>query len=418
MVVTVDCGITSYSEVAMARDLAMDVIITDHHVPPPVLPPAFSMTDPKLPDCQYPFLDICGAGVVFKLVQGLYNLLDRQWGKDLLELAALGTVADLTSLVDENRYLVKEGIQALRRTQRPGLLALCRHASIGPRSIDMESISFGIAPRLNAPGRLDHASISYRLLTTQSLEEAESLASRTEALNRERRRLTEDAKRLAMEEVLAQDVVPAILLVEQEGLSPGIAGLAASQLVEQFYRPAVAMALDGDLVRARARSIKEFNMASALAQCRDLFIKFGGHHQAAGFIMARENLPQLRRCLTEVAEESLGGLDLQPTLEIDAEVPLASLKGDPFRWLRALEPFGPGNPTPLFLTKNVAVTEARLMGGGGQHLRLKLKERGVTWDAVAFRKGEAWDPSTHTVDLVYTLGTDWRGGARRYLPCG
>ena len=412
VVITVDCGITSHQEVILAHELGLDVIITDHHVPPQVLPPAHSIINPKLSNNPYPFQELCGAGVVFKLVQGLYNLLGSQWDNALLELAALGTVADLTPLVDENRYLVKSGIQAMRATQRPGLRALCRHASIDPRSIDIQSISFGIAPRLNAPGRLDHALASYRLLTTDSDEEAEGLASRIETLNRQRRQLTKDATAGAMEEMTALDPLPPILLVQEEGLSPGISGLVASRLLEEFYRPVVVMSLEGEMVRASARSIKEFNVVSALAQCQDLFIKFGGHQQAAGFLMDRQNLSKLKERLTIVAEDMLTGLNLQPTIEIDAQVPLEALKGETFRWLKALEPFGQGNPTPMFQTSGVAVTQARLMGNGGEHLRLKLKQGGITWDAVAFRQGGSWDPSTHTVDLVYTLGTERRGGQK------
>ena len=231
VLITVDCGVTSSEEVAFAQELGIDVIITDHHVPPPTLPAAVAIVDPKLKSSQYPFQGLSGAGLAFKLMQGLYDLLVRPWKRDLLELAALSTVADLVPMRGENRFLVKAGLQELRRTTRPGLQALYKQAGISPNSIDVETISFAIAPRLNAAGRLDHASISFGLVLTNSPEEAERLAEQLEDLNRERRRLTEDAYAKAREEVRSWPSLPSILLVEGDHLHPGIAGLVAGRLV-------------------------------------------------------------------------------------------------------------------------------------------------------------------------------------------
>ena len=411
VLVTVDCGITSPKEVALAQELGMDVIITDHHIPPQELPPALSIIDPKLSTSKYPFPDLSGGGLAFKLIQGLYDLLGQPWKRDLLELAALSTVADLVPLKDENRFLVKEGLKELRRTRRPGLLALYRHAGIRAESIDVESISFGIAPRLNAAGRLEHASISYGLLLTRSPEEAETLAAKLEGLNRERQQLTHEACTRAREEVLGWSSLPPILLVGDDQLSPGIAGLVASRLVDEFYRPAVVMSLVDGVIRASARSIPGFDLiGDALAHCRDLFTRHGGHRQAAGFEMPPENLPQLKERLGLVAEEKLSTMDLQRALDIDAEVSVASLTGETFRWLKDLEPFGMDNSTPAFLTRNLQPVEVRPVGGKGQHLRLKLKEGKVIWDAMAFRKSDRWVHDTPLLDMVYTIGTDWRGG--------
>ena len=289
VLVTVDCGITSSEEVAFAQELGIDVIITDHHVPPPTLPAAVAIVDPKLDSSQYPFQGLSGGGLAFKLAQGLYDLLGRPWKRELLELAALSTVADLVPMRGENRFLVKAGLQELRRTTRPGLQALYRHARVSPQSIDAETISFQIAPRLNAAGRLDHASISFGLLLTNSPEEAEKLAEQLEALNRERRRLTEDAYAKAQKEVRGCPSLPAILLIEGDHLHPGIAGLVASRLVEEFHRPAVAMSRIDTVIRASARSIPEFDLVGdGLNGCKDLFSRYGGHPQAAGFEMPRE----------------------------------------------------------------------------------------------------------------------------------
>ena len=409
VLITVDCGITSRNETALAQEVGMDVIITDHHIPPEDLPPALSLIDPYLDGSDYPFPGLSGGGLAFKLIQGLCDLLGRSYERDLLELAALSTVADLVPLMDENRFLVTEGLKELRHTRRPGLLALYRQAGVSPESTDVETISFLIAPRLNAAGRLEHASESYGLLLTQSTDEAEARATRLGALNRERQHLTEEAWDRARSTVLGWSKVPSILLVEDERIPPGIAGLVASRLVDEFYRPAVVMTRINGVIRASARSIPEFHLGHALSTCGDLFIRHGGHGQAAGFEMLPENLRSLSQRLPQVAEETIGTGNMNPCLYIDAEVPVASLVGETFRQLKELEPFGVGNPTPTFLTRNLQVAEARPVGAQGQHLRLKLKEGRVVWDAMAFRLAERWVPDTKLVDVVYTIGADRRG---------
>ena len=411
VMVTVDCGVTSLKEVALAQELGMDVIITDHHIPPTTLPPALAIIDPKLDDgIEYPFPELSGAGLGFKLVQGLYDLIGQPWSRDLLELAALSTVADLVPLRSENRFLVKEGLKELNHTRRPGLLALYRDAGIAANSIDVETVSFAIAPRLNAAGRLDHADISYRLLLTRSNDEAEKLAAQLGGLNRARQQLSEEAYNDARETVLGWAPLPPILILEGENISPGIAGLVATRLVEDFYRPAVVMSRVDGVMRASARSIAEFHVGAALSQCGDLFVRHGGHRQAAGFTMHPENLPQLKERLGRIAADMLEKHELKPGFNIDAEVSVANLTGETFRGLKALEPFGVDNPTPVFLTRNLRPIESRPVGRQGNHLKMKLKEGGVVWDAMAFRQAARWVPDTRSLDVVYTVGTDWRGG--------
>ncbi len=410
VLVTVDCGVTSRDEVSLAQDLGMDVIITDHHSPQTTLPLALSVIDPKLPTSSYPFDQLSGGGLAFKLIQGLYELVGQPWKRDLLELAALSTVADLVPLKDENRFLVREGLKELGRTRRPGLLALYRQARIKPESIDAETISFVIAPRLNAAGRLESAQTTYRLLTTLSDTEAESLAGRLETLNRQRQRLTEEAYKRAREIVQGWAPLPPILAVDIAEFPPGVLGLVASRLVDEFYRPAVVMSRVDGVVRASARSIREFNMVEALHQCGDLFIDHGGHPAAAGFQMDPEHLPTLRDRLQRVAEDALGERDLKPILDIDAEVSVSSLVGETFRRLQDLEPFGMENPTPTFLTRNLGLQHARPVGAQGQHLLMKLKEGSVTWDAIAFRRADQWVRDTPMLDVVYTIRTEWRDG--------
>ena len=321
-------------------------------------------------------------------------------------------MADLVPLRDENRFLVKEGLAELRRTRRPGLRALYRRAGIRPESIDAETISFGIAPRLNAAGRLDHAAIAYRLLLTSSLDEAEAVAAQLEGLNRERQQRTEEAWNRVLEKAIGREPLPLILVVTDDSITPGIAGLVASRLVDRFHRPAVAVSLVEGVARGSARSIAEFDlMRDGLSHCRDLFTRHGGHSQAAGFQMSPDDLPKLKERLERLAAEALGDRDLRPSLEIDAEVSVKSLTGDAFRWLKELEPYGVGNPRPTFLSRNLRTLQARPMGAQGRHLRLKLKEGGAVWDARAFRQGERTVTEAQMLDVVYNIGTDWCGGS-------
>ena len=407
VLVTVDCGVTSHSEVSLAADLEMDVIITDHHTPTSTLPPALAIVDPKVPSSTYPFDELTGAGLAFKLVQGLYQRIEQPWPRELLALAAMGTVADLAPLQGENRSIVREGIKELQRSRSPGLLALYRHAGLRPDTINSEAISFTIAPRLNAPGRLQHAISSYRLLTTSSDSDAESLAAKIEGFNLERRQNTEDGYETALPKVKADEP---IILIADEAFSPGISGLVASRLVEKHYKPTVVMALDGNLVRASARSIPSFNIIAALEHCRDLFQRHGGHPMAAGFVMERKNLHLLEERLTDIAREFVGDTQVKPPLRIDAVAYPADLMGKTFKQLTTLEPFGYGNPNPVFLARGMKVVHGWTVGNAGQHLRLKLRHNKSTWSAIAFRQGNGTVPLGEELDVVFTLSTgSWRG---------
>ncbi len=407
VIVTVDCGVTSHREVSLAADLGMDVIITDHHTPAATLPPALAVIDPKVPGAEYPFQELTGAGLAFKLVQGLCQRLKRPWPRELLALAAMGTVADVAPLQGENRSIVKEGVKELQRARTPGLLALYRRAYLRPDIINTEAISFIIAPRLNASGRLQHAISSYRLLTTTSDDDAEALAAQIEGFNLERRQNTEKA----FEEALLQaETGEPILIISHESFSPGISGLVASRLVERFHKPAVVVALDGNLARASARSIPTFNVIASFNECQDLFQRFGGHPMAAGFVMARKDLASLEERLTAVARRVVGDSRPAPVLSIDAEARPSDLMGETYKALESLEPFGAGNPTPVFLGKGMRLINASTVGADGQHLRLRLNDGGASWTAMAFRQGNGRTPESRELDVAYTLSTgSWRG---------
>ena len=417
LIVTVDCGATSVDEVSWARHLGTEVIITDHHTLGSALPQAVAIINPRIAGNSYPYLHLSGAGLAFKLIQGLYQFYGQPWSSGLLELAALGTIADLVPLTDENRYLVREGLGRLAETKRPGLLALYRNGRIEPKSINAETVGYQIAPRLNSAGRMGHAGDSLALLTTESEAEAEALAAKLESLNLERRALSEQSYQAAVDHLSKIETLPAILIVDDPCFTPGIAGLVAGRLLDTYNRPAIALAAgEGDSLTASARSLPEFNIVEALSQCEDLFERYGGHAQAAGFTLRRCNLPPLVERMTALAEVALSGKETGAVMPVDTEVQLAALNDEVLEWMADLEPWGVENPAPTFLSRGVQVMEARSMGSQGQHLRLRVRQGNSEWAALAFNQGEKWVQGTPLVDLVYTLSKDsWRGEERHVL---
>ena len=416
LIVTVDCGITDADEVAYASDRGVDVIITDHHVPPSGLPKAAACVNARLEGSRYPFVDLCGAGLALKVIDALHRSRGVPCDPALLELAALGSVADLVPLLDENRYLVSHGVERLRITRRPGLLALYEKARLSPEQISSESISFQIAPRLNAAGRMGNPADSLRLLTTRSDDEALMLAERLEELNQRRRAATEEATTLAVEAVEAMPSVPCILVVAHDAIPQGVAGLAASRLVERYRRPAVVLSVNGDQAVASARSIPEFDIVEAIGSVSELLVRYGGHSQAAGFTVPTNLIQETKERLLAHAGPRLDALDLNPVLEIDAIATMPELTMDAHDWLTSLEPFGKANRRPLFASLGVVVKEARLVGHSQQHLRLRVEQQGREMVALAFNQAEEWralesqQPGPSRLDLAYTLMLDsWQG---------
>jgi single-stranded-DNA-specific exonuclease len=413
LVISVDCGITALPEVKKANQLGLDVIITDHHSPLPEIPPALAIINPKRADSGYPFTELTGAGVALKLLQALFRNLGKEGqADDMMDLAALGTVADIAPLSGENRYLVKEGLKLMNTAPRLGIGEIISQAGLTPGKLDADSIGWTIAPRLNAAGRLAHAMTSYKLLMTESPQEARDLASWLEEKNAERQRLTAKVLAKAREQVVAQGI-EALLVAADDDYPPGIAGLIAGRLAEEFYRPAIVVHTGETVSGGSGRSVPEFNIIEALTECRELLSHFGGHSQAAGFTLPTENLPRFRERLSRLAAEKLAGADLRPQLDIDAEVALRDLSGDTFSTIQQLAPFGRGNPSPTFLSRGTEVIECRTMGNGAQHLRLKLKQGGSVWDGVAFRLGCYLAEICPRLDIVYNLEIDRWGGREK-----
>ena len=410
LVITADCGVTDLAEVKQAQKIGIDVVITDHHIPLGSLPQAIAVVDPKRKDSVYPYPDLAGAGVAFKLLQALFHKDSKEkWLDRFLDLVALATVTDLVSLVGENRYLVKEGLRELNNSSRVGIQEMVKLAGLKLGELETEDISWVLGPRLNAAGRMNNASTSYQLLTTQSPEEARLLALELEKKNVERQKLTSEALSRAREKMAAKLHLP-VLIESDESYSVGVIGLVAGKLANEFYKPAIIITLGPELCQGSCRSIAEFNIASALAECHDLLTAFGGHPLAAGFTVARQNLAQLEQRLTSLAMDQLGHLELHPELAIDAELPLSIIAGDTFNLIHKLSPFGRGNPQPIFLTRGVEVIECRNFGKQGEWLRLKLKQGNVTWQAIDFESRRKQEEIPSCLDIVYNLEKSrWNG---------
>ena len=403
LIITVDCGVTDIKEVKQAQDMRMDMIITDHHMPLKSVPKAVAVVDPKRKDSAYPFANLAGAGVVFKLLQALFHKDSREkWLTRSLDLVVLATVTDLVSLLGENRYLVKEGLKQLNSSSRVGIQELVRSAGLKLGELDAKDISWVLGPRLNAAGRMNDATTSYQLLTTQSPEEARLLALELGKKNDERQKLTSEVLSRAKEKLAARSHLP-LLIEGDESYSIGVIGLVASKLVDEFYKPAIIISLGPESGQGSCRSIAEFDVVSALAECHDLLTAYGGHPAAAGFTVPRRNLAHLEQKLVSLAVDRLSHLELRRELAIDAELPLAAFGGETFRLIENLSPFGHGNPEPTFLTRQVDVIECRSFGNQGEWLRLKLKQGNVTWQAVDFESHKKPEEIPSRVAVVYNL---------------
>lgn len=410
LVITVDCGVTDLAEAERAQEMGMDMIITDHHIPLGSLPRAVAVVNPKRKDSAYPYSDLAAATVVFKFLQALFHK-DRKEERltEFLDLVVLATITDVVNLVGENRYLVKEGLRRLNGSARVGIQEMVKLAGLKLGELDVEDISWVFGPRLNAAGRMNNASTSYQLLTTKSPEEARLLALELEEKNTQRQRLTNEVLSRAKEKLATRLHLP-MLIEGDESYSVSVIGLVAGKLVDEFYKPAIVISLGSELCQGSCRSIPEFDIVSALTECRDLLVAFGGHSLAAGFTVARQNLTQLEQRLMRLAMDQLGHLDLCPEIVIDAELPLSAFSGETFNLMQKLTPFGQGNPQPTFLTRRVKVIECRNFGNQKEWLRLKLKQGNVTWQAVDFKSEKMKEEIPSCIDIVYNLEKSrWNG---------
>jgi single-stranded-DNA-specific exonuclease len=408
LVITVDCGIRSPAEAQHAREIGLDLVISDHHHPDGEnIPPAHAVINPKQHGDPYPDKDLAGVGLAYKIAEGLVRA--QQWANgfqlnNVLDLVALGTVADLAPLVGENRVLVRRGLRQIRETRRQGLFSLASIAEMNIKKVTAGNIGFILGPRLNAAGRLESALDSLELLTTTDIMRAGQLAQQLDGQNRQRQALTRTMQEQADQIARSEDPEAFLLFAAHEEFNSGVVGLAASRLTEMYYRPAIVAAKGAEETRGSCRSIPEFHITDALDQCKDILVRHGGHAAAAGFTVRNENLPELVTRLKAIAKDKLEATDLRQTLSADMEVSISELSFDVLKHLQYLEPTGYGNPDAVFVSRDVKVRSFRPVGAEGRHLKLSLEEdTGKAFDCIGFRMGHLKDSLTPRLDVMYRL---------------
>lgn len=432
LLITVDCGISS-AELVDRRAGEIDFIITDHHVPPAVLPSrAAAVINAHQADCPYPYKDMAGCGTAFNLCRALSLEREGQASSENVELAALGTIADMVPLTGENRILVREGMRRMGDTKVPGLAALIRAAGIDPtgkgngRPLTAEQISFGLAPRLNAAGRIAHARQGVALMTTESAKEAERLASGLCDINVERQSIEREIFQEALTRAEAlRDEQDMVLVIDGKDWHPGVIGIVASRVLERFHRPVLVVTIKDGVGKGSCRSVPGFDLYAALTAMKDHLIQFGGHKMAAGFSIREEEIPAFRKAINAYARERLTPEDCIPRLEIEQTMRLPEVTLDFIKSLDLLEPCGSENPRPLFASRGAFVESSRRMGADGRHFKCLLSQDGAAAEAVFWNPGEedpcrpggevsiVYEPEIHEWygEHVQLLGKDMREDA-------
>ncbi|MEH7379820.1 single-stranded-DNA-specific exonuclease RecJ [Bacillus sp. JJ1533] len=387
LIITVDTGISALHEAEIAKELGIDLIITDHHEVGPELPVATAIIHPKKPDSRYPFKELAGVGVAFKVAHALRGEVPA----DLLDVAVIGTIADLVPLHGENRLLARKGIRALQNTKRPGLKALLKKAKIESNEISEETVGFAIGPRINAVGRLQSADPAVDLMMTNDPEEASYISDEIEELNKERQHLVNQMTQEAIQEV-EENYPPSsnsVLVIAKEGWNSGVIGIVASRLVDRFYRPTIVLSVDQEkgLAKGSARSIAGFNLYESLSKCRDILPHYGGHPMAAGMTLKVDDVNDLRNRLNGIANEVLTPEDFQPITNIDAICSIQDVSIESILEMNKLAPFGMGNPKPMLQINDVQVNTIRKIGADQSHLKIVLQDDPYTLDGVGFGLG-------------------------------
>lgn len=407
VLITVDCGVSDAEEVALAKELGLTVIVTDHHQPPETLPEADVVMDPLIGD--YPFPGLCGAGVALKICQALQGMAGVE---KRLDLAAIATVADVVPLKGENRIIVSEGMKRIASTARPGLKALLVSAGLESRNLTADDLAFRLGPRLNAAGRLGDAKLGVHLLLTLDPAKASNIAAMLEEANRTRQRFEREMTAQALTQLSLEALaVSHVILVSGEDWNPGLIGLTAGRLCERFHLPAIALSVHGDTAVGSCRSIPGINIYQMLTACADLLERFGGHEQAAGLTVKTENIPLLRQRLEKTISAAAPEETFLPAMEYDISVPFRTWTPETLSLLSRLEPTGCDNPPPLFLLQGAEVQSIRRVGKDGSHLRLAVLDEDLSIvEGIAFGAGDTADESPQKLDLLYrpTLN-DFRG---------
>lgn len=412
LVITVDCGISSYDIVEAVRD-RLALVITDHHEAPSLIPRAVAVVDHKQPNCPYPDKNLAGVGVAYKLCQAIWQERTGEVYQADLDIVALGTVADVVPLVGENRILVKAGLSKMQVQPNRGIEALIDVAGLKDRKITAGHIGFTLAPRLNAAGRVAHATRAVELLTTPSQEEAYEIAEELQETNLERQTLERDIHEMARQDVLKQGSdADYVVVVGGQDWHPGVIGIVASRLVEEFYKPTLVISIKDGIGKGSCRSIDNCNIYEALQSAEDLLIQFGGHQAAAGFSIKEDKIPALRDRLTQYCKEYLSETDYLPIVDIDSQVAIDDIDVPLIEEIETLEPYGMANPTPVLALEEATISDLFLMGQQKKHAKVLLEREDSTIDAIAWNR-----PDLHAsffpgdqVKVAFTVQkNEWNG---------
>lgn len=412
LVITVDCGISSYDIVEAVRD-RLALVITDHHEAPSLIPRAVAVVDHKQPNCQYPDKNLAGVGVAYKLCQAIWQERTGEVYQADLDIVALGTVADVVPLVGENRILVKAGLSKMQVQPNRGIEALIDVAGLKDRKITAGHIGFTLAPRLNAAGRVAHATRAVELLTTPSQEEAYEIAEELQETNLERQALERDIHEMARQDVLKQGSdADYVVVVGGQDWHPGVIGIVASRLVEEFYKPTLVISIKDGIGKGSCRSIDNCNIYEALQSAEDLLIQFGGHQAAAGFSIKEDKIPALRDRLTQYCKEHLAETDYLPIVDIDSQVVIDDIDVPLIEEIETLEPYGMANPTPVLALEEATISDLFLMGQQKKHAKVLLEREDSTIDAIVWNR-----PDLHAsffpgdrVKVAFTVQkNEWNG---------
>lgn len=427
LIITVDCGITSQEEIEKAGKLKIDVVITDHHHVPQMLPEALAVINPNVKDCQYPEKKLAGVGVAFKLAQAMYEKMNPKEAEQLkwsLDLVAIGTVADCVPLLGENRVLAKYGLIVLSKTKRKGLLEMFKVGRISISEDDRPNthkISFQVAPRINAAGRMDHASFSYKLMIEKDPVKARDMALEVESKNQSRQKITGEITREAR--AIAENMFKnkKFIFAENEHWPAGLLGLVAGKIADEFNKPTLILQKREYEFVGSLRSIPQVNIIETLEKCAGLLIKFGGHAQAAGVRVAHGQIEKFYAKFGHLIEEQLEGKDISPQIEVDMEIGADDVNWELLGQIKKMEPFGEGNEEPVFLAKNMIVEDFRIVGNGSKHLKLALRSKDSSpkiFDAIGFGMGDKFPnlKNGDSIDIVFNLQEDeWNGNKKIQL---
>lgn len=415
LIVALDCGIKSIEHIVYAKKKGIDFIVCDHHRPGNTLPDAVAVLDPKREDCDYPYKELCGCGVGFKLIQALAQN-KGQTIKDLvpyLDLVATAIAADIVPITGENRVLAKFGLEVINNNPRPGIKALIQN--VKKKILTISDVVFIIAPRINAAGRIKHGNYAVELLTEFDLNQAIEFASQIEVFNADRKDLDKQITKEALSQIIEnKEENRYTTVVYQDNWHKGVIGIVASRLVENYYRPTIVFTKSGEKLAASARSVKDFDVYNALEACAEHLEQFGGHMYAAGMTIKEENYLAFKQAFEEVVEKTIHPDLLVPEIAADLEINLSQINDKLLRILKQFEPFGPENMTPVFLTKNVFDTGyPKQLGNENEHLRLFIKqERAEGFGAIGFGLGKKITLVTHRkpFDLMYSIEeNEWNG---------